>query len=56
LTPHNAQGSVEIGAILEKQASEIAELQNKTSEYEQRESLCQRKWNSLIKENEMSTE
>ena len=40
--------------MLEKQSEELVNLRDKISEYDRREQICDRKWNDLIKENELN--
>jgi hypothetical protein len=42
--------------LLEAASGEIDTLRHKVDEYVRRESLCDRKWTSLINENKMTLE
>ena len=45
-----------LNAMIEQQTRELVTLRAKLDEYDRRESYCDRKWTSLIKENSMVTE
>ena len=43
-------------SILERQANEIVNLQKAVEEYERRDSICEKRWQELMNENQLNTE